>query len=501
MLRIAERVLREGDVRSATRGEDLRPEHARDLLRAWLEAIAFEGDEAALLAWLESDAFSHRGLHRTARRAHERKLLAAIAEASAIATDGGDLARAAHSLFDACLAVVPYAPATAFLASERAKLTAPSGEPPRVALVADGLGSMHGVTHTLEEIRERGVPGFEVEIIGTDPNVDRRLAAVADIEIPFYRGLSVGVPTLPAIVEALSEGRYDAVHLCSPGPAGVGAALVARMTGVPVVGSYHTELAAYAGLRSGDARLEQAMSAGLSLFYGSCDLVLSPSPASDESLRLLGVAPERTQRWERGVDISRFSPTRRVPGLFPGELNVLYAGRQSNEKGADLLVDAFLAARQRDPRLHLVLAGGGPEEAALRDRLGGPATFLGWLQGDELARAYASADAFLFASQTDTFGQVILEAQASGLPVVAVAEGGPAGLIEQRRTGILCPPTAQALASALTELAAAPDLRSALGSTAAAAVRSRTWERTLEQLADGYNRALSTDRRGIRRAA
>ena len=83
------------------------------------------------------------------------------------------------------------------------------------------------------------------------------------------------------------------------------------------------------------------------------------------------------------------------------------------------------AARERDPRLHLVLAGGGPEEDALRERLGEHATFLGWLEGDELARAYASADVFLFASRTDTFGQVLLEAQASGLPVVAVAEGGP----------------------------------------------------------------------------
>ncbi len=501
VLGIMERVLREGDVRSGTRGEDLRPEHARDLLRAWLEAIAFDGDEVALLDWLESDDFTHRGLHRTARRAHERKLLAALAEVNSIATDGGNLGRAAHSLFDACVAAVPYAPATAFLARERAKLTAPSGEPPRVALVADGVGSMHGVTHTLEEIRERGVPGFEVEVIGTDPKVDRRLAAVADVEIPFYSGLSVGVPTLPAIVEMLSEGRYDVVHLCSPGPAGVGAAIVARMTRLPVVGSYHTELAAYAGLRSGEARLEQAMNAALGLFYGSCDLVLSPSEASDESLRLLGAVPERTQRWERGVDVSRFSPARRVPGLFPGELNVLYAGRQTHEKGADLLADAFLLARERDSRLHLVLAGGGPEEEALRDRLGDAATFLGWLGGDELARTYASADAFLFASRTDTFGQVILEAQASGLPVVAVAEGGPAGLIEQRRTGILCPPVASALASALIELAAAPGLRAALGTTAAATVRSRTWDRALRQLADGYNRALAADGRRMRRAA
>ena len=83
---------------------------------------------------------------------------------------------------------------------------------------------MHGVTHTLDEIQARGVPGFEVEVVGTDPNVDRRLPAVREVEIPFYAGLQVGVPSLPAIVETLAEGRYDVVHLVSPGPCGVAAA-------------------------------------------------------------------------------------------------------------------------------------------------------------------------------------------------------------------------------------------------------------------------------------
>ena len=137
-------------------------------------------------------------------------------------------------------------------------------------------------------------------------------------------------------------------------------------------------------------------------------------------------------------------------------MRVLYAGRLTREKGVDLLADAFLAARARDPRLELVLAGGGPEEDALRARLGGAARFLGWLEGDALARAYADADLFLFCSQTDTFGQVVLEAQASGLPVVAVAAGGPAELIASGRTGVLCPPRASAIADAVAGLAASP---------------------------------------------
>ena len=99
----------------------------------------------------------------------------------------------------------------------------------------------------------------------------------------------------------------------------------------------------------------------------------------------------------------------------------------------------FLRARSRDQRLHLVIAGGGPEQQRLAERLGEHVTFLGWLEGEELARAYADADLFLFPSATDTFGQVILEAQASALPVVAVAEGGPLSLIDDDLDGAAAP--------------------------------------------------------------
>ncbi len=186
--------------------------------------------------------------------------------------------------------------------------------------------------------------------------------------------------------------------------------------------------------------------------------MLSPSSVSDARLRALGIDDAKIGRWDRGVDLGRFSPTLRTRAA-DGRVRVLYAGRLTKEKGVDLLADAFLAARARDPRLELVLAGGGPEEDALRARLGSAATFLGWLEGAELARAYADADLFLFCSQTDTFGQVVLEAQASGLPVVAVDAGGPAELIAAGRSGVLCPPRTSALADALSGLAAHPSSR------------------------------------------
>lgn len=489
VLEMVERVVREGQMRSTSLGGDLDASDAQTLLRTWLESVDL--GSADLLAMLQDDDFNHGELFRRARRAHERMLLEAVGEAVRAAHGEGSKARALSALFEACLPAVPYVPSVAFLAKEKEKLVRRDDPTRRVGLVADAIGSMHGVTRVLQEIRNRGVPGFEVEVIGTDPAVDRRLAAVAEVEMPFYAGLQIGLPTIPSLVETLAEGRYDLIHVCSPGPAGIGAALLARVMGIPVVGSYHTELASYAGLRSGDPALEAGMRFALGRFYASCDLVLSPSGATDESLRAVGVEPGRVMRWGRGVDVTRFSPEQRRQGLFPGELNVMYSGRLTKEKGADLLADAFLLAHERDPRLHLVLAGGGPEAEALRGQLGSRATFLGWLDGEDYARAYASSDLFLFASRTDTFGQVLLEAQASGLPVVAVAEGGPLELVTDGITGRLCAPEAEALASAVVELASRPGLRAAMSLNARSAAARRSWESSLAELAGAYSRSLA----------
>ena len=492
VLKIVERVMCEGDARQGSGAADLQDKDALALLRAWLLAMDLDVDEHKLLTQLQEGELGHADLDRRARRVHERKLAAVVHDTVASLEQGRlDGGAVALALFDACIPAIPYAAASAFLGREKAKLARSDGDRPRVALVADAIGSMHGVTHTIQQIRAHGVRGFDVEVIGTDADVDRRLSAVAEIDIPFYPGLEIGVPTVPAIVDALAEGRYDIVHVCSPGPAGIGAWLVARVLELPRVGSYHTELAAYAALRTGHAELEMLGNLGLGMFYAACDVVLSPSRASDDRLNQLGIPADRIRRWDRGVDLKRFDPAHRQHGLLPGEINVLYAGRLSREKGVDLLADAFLEARRRDPRLHLSLAGGGPEEELLRARLGEYATLLGWLSGDALARAYASADAFLFASSTETFGQVVLEAQASGLPVVAVDRGGPASLIEHGETGLLAPPDVNALADAVVSVTSTPLLSERISRGALAAVRGRSWEAALDRLAAAYRIALA----------
>ncbi len=488
---ILSRFMRDADARRGDDDEDsdLHPDDARMLLRAWRSGVGLDdhGDRD-LLALLQADDFDHRDLYRRARHVHRRRLRAVASDTAgrlAAVADGRDhaLGGLGESLLDAVVPVLPYVASAAFLGRERRKLQPPvDGELPRVALVADGIGSVHGVTHTLDTLRERGVPGFELDVIGTDPDVDARLPAVADCGLPGDGAMTVGVPTVPALVAQLAEGRYDAVHVVAPGPAGVAALIVAKLLELPVVGSFHTELGAYAAARTGDPELMVYIDLALGAFYGHADVVLSPSAQTDRTLERIGVAADRVSRWDRGVDLTRFRPDRRRPqraaALFRGATqadrvyadpdlaapdaspvdgerrHVLYAGRLTTEKGCDLLADAFLAARRRDPRLHLVLAGDGPERAALTRRLGDAATFLGWVRGDELADVYANADAFLFASETDTFGQVILEAQASGLPVIAVDAGGPQSLIADGVSGLLRAPDAVALADALVAVLA-----------------------------------------------
>lgn len=492
VMKMAERVIREGEAREGKVATDIGPDDARALLEAWLGSVGLELRGRELIEYLQADGFSHSDLYRRARRTHDRRLRRAVDEGAA-AVASGNFPSAMTGVFDALLPALPYAPATAFLGAEVGRQRNRSEEPRRVAVIADGIGSMHGVTHTIEQIRERGVPGFEVEVVGTDPGVDRRLPAATELEIPFYEGMALGVPGLPDLVETLAAGNYDLVHVTAPGPAGIAATLLSRVTGIPLLASYHTELASYAGLRSGDGGIEAIARGALGAFYGVPGVVLSPSPAADASLAGLGLDSARVRRWERGVDTERFDPAKARPDRYPGEIKVLYVGRLTSEKGVDLLAESFLRAQRSEPRLHLLLAGGGPEEGELRRRLGTTATFLGWLGGEQLAEAYASADVFLFASRTDTYGQVIIEAGASGLPVVAVAEGGPAALIENRHTGLLCRPDADHLAGALLQLAASPLLRRRLGASGAEAARRRSWERSMDQLAAGYQRLLAAE--------
>ena len=290
VLKIAQRVIDQGAAREGAVAADICPDDARRLLETWLDSVGLDLRGRALISHLQSDGFSHANLYRRARRAHERRLRSAVADGSRAVLEG-DPGSAFGGVFEALVPAIPYAPSAAFLGAEKAKLAGREGDR-RVAVIVDGIASMHGVTHTIEQIREYGVPGFEVDVVGTDAGVDRRLPAATELEVPFYEGLKLGVPGLTDLVETLAEGRYDLLHVTAPGPAGIAAMLLGRITGMPLVGSYHTELGAYAGMRTGDGGIEAMAQMAIAAFYNVPSVVLSPSPSADSSLAGLGVEKE-----------------------------------------------------------------------------------------------------------------------------------------------------------------------------------------------------------------
>ena len=337
-------------------------------------------------------------------------------------------------------------------------------------------------------------------MVGTDRNVDRRLPAAAEVEVPFYAGLEIGVPSLPGMVEVLAEGRFDLVTSPRPGPRGVIATLIARIMELPVLGSWHTELGAYAGLRSSSKELEVGVDAALRSSTASALGCCPPSPASDSSLRPPGrrARPHRPLGPRGGP--SRFDPALRDPAL-PGRSRCSTSGGRPRRRGPSCWPTPSCGPTRRIPGCTCCWAA-APEEGYRRERLGDSATFLGWLEGDDLPRAYASADIFLFTSRTDTFGQVLVEAGASGLPVVAVAEGGPTSIVADGETGRLCAADPELIAAALLQLGRtlppiAPSSAARAWRPPGRAPGRPRWP----QLADGYAAVLepepsSTDRPG-----
>jgi glycosyltransferase involved in cell wall biosynthesis len=259
---------------------------------------------------------------------------------------------------------------------------------------------------------------------------------------------------------------------------------------VPVVGSYHTELGPYALHLTRDVLVSQAIDLWVDWFYRRCDVVLAPTSAVAESLRARGYPS--VELWGRGVDTSVFRGDRRSEELRRtlldgGSQLILSVGRISHEKRLSVLLDAFAQVRAGCPQARLLVVGDGPAREELELSAPPDVRFLGELRGVELANVYAAADVFCFPSTTDTFGQVMLEAAASGLPVVAAATGGASELVAHGETGLLVrPDDAAALAAALTQLLDDGVLCERLGAEGLVRARRRSWADAHNQLLQAY---------------
>lgn len=312
------------------------------------------------------------------------------------------------------------------------------------------------------------------------------------IGIPFYREMKMYVPRWRQYLRRVQEDGIQVLHLTTPGPLGLTALWVAAQTKLPMVGSFHTDLAAYTELLSGSPRLGRWMREYMRWLYGRCQRVLAPSAATRALLIAAKSRADRIDIWSRGVDTTLFSPAKRSERLreqwrvSDRRPALLYVGRLSREKGLELMPEMTRRLRALGLEHRLVFTGDGPMRRELADRCP-DAVFTGALGREAVAEVFASADLFVFPSETDTAGNVVLEAQASGLPVVVSGTGGPRENIRPGQTGLVCDrPLADAWVSAIAPTLSNPSSRLMMGRAAREYAESRRWDVALEPLYRAY---------------
>jgi glycosyltransferase involved in cell wall biosynthesis len=261
--------------------------------------------------------------------------------------------------------------------------------------------------------------------------------------LPEYPELKLHFPPVLDVIDYFEREEFTRIHVSTPGTVGLLALSIAKLMDFPIAGTYHTDIPQYVRSLTSDEILERAAWGFMIWFYGQMDEVMVPSASTRAQLIERGLAAEKTRPLPRLVDVENFSPVRRDPGFwdrYAGTegLKFLYVGRVSREKNLELLAEAFREIRREKVPAQLVIIGDGPFKRDLQEMLRGlPVIFTGFLAGENLATAYASADVFVFPSTTDTFGNVVLEAQASGLPVIVSDGGGPKELMLDKSTGLV----------------------------------------------------------------
>jgi glycosyltransferase involved in cell wall biosynthesis len=320
----------------------------------------------------------------------------------------------------------------------------------KIALFTDTLDEINGVAITIRRLidiaRTRGI---ELTVITSSPNPTgyengvMNFRSVGDFVLPEYPELKLHFPPVLDVIDYFEREEFTRIHVSTPGTVGLLALSIAKLMDFPIAGTYHTDIPQYVRSLTSDEILERAAWGFMIWFYGQMDEVMVPSASTRTQLIERGLPAEKTRPLPRWVDVGNFSPDHRDPGFWDRYgssegLKILYVGRVSREKNLELLAEAFVALRGERVAAQLVIIGDGPFKVELQEILQGyPVIFTGFLEGQSLATAYASADIFAFPSTTDTFGNVVLEAQASGLPVIVSDGGGPKELMLDGITGLV----------------------------------------------------------------
>ena len=320
---------------------------------------------------------------------------------------------------------------------------------------------------------------------------------VGRFTMPEYPSLTMAYPPLLDMLAYCYEHRFHCILSATPGPVGLAGLAISRILKLPFHGTYHTAFPQYVAALTEDAALEEGCWRYMSWFYNQMAVIYAPSEATRTELAVRGIDPGKIVTYPRGVDTERFHPDKRN-GFYrkyrvEGRLKLLYVGRVSKEKGMDVLAAAFAGACRIRHNLQLVVVGEGPYLEEMKRTLKGlPLLCTGVLEGESLAQAYASADIFVFPSATDTFGNVVLEAQASGLPVIVTDQGGPCENMLPNETGLVVEAgNPDSLLRAILHLHDSPERIEYMRKKARSAMRERTFDATFLKTWDIFHASVA----------
>ncbi len=409
---------------------------------------------------------------------------------------------------NAVYAKLSAAPAGTCFNNFRVAMPLPTARVPRAAAAPQRLGLRvalftgaynhiaDGVSLTLNRlVAYLTAQGFDVRVFAPTSDTPAlehagTLVPVPSLPLPGRPEYRLSAGLTPRLRKEVLAFAPDVIHIATPDVVGFQALRLAKKHGIPVVSTYHTHFSSYLSYY-GVGWLESALWRYARWFYEKCDEVYVPSQSMLDVLRAHGIRGN-LGIWARGVDTERFNPERRSDawraehGFGPDEVVVSFVGRLVWEKGLTVYADVIEGLEARGIPHRSLVVGDGPARADLEARLENT-VFTGHLAGTDLAVAHASGDVFVFPSETETFGNVTLEAMASGVPTVCADATGSASLVTSGETGFLVPPRdSQAFFAATEALVLDADLRAQMGRAALEKARGFAWKKILRQMHEHY---------------
>jgi glycosyltransferase involved in cell wall biosynthesis len=398
----------------------------------------------------------------------------------------------------------------------------------RVALFTDTLNDVNGVSRFIRNVGDQAAAAnSELHILTSTrlpppPRGERafihNIAPLFAGPMPGYPQLELALPHRAAMIRAAERLAPDVIHVSTPGPVGTLGRRFAARRGLPLLGTYHTDFPAYIDHLFGLDAVTWLCSAHMSWFYHRFHRVFTRSMDYAVSMERLGIRSENIVKLLPGIDTDVFHARFRDPagriwsrlaplGVRERSVKILYVGRVSIEKNLPMLAKVWPAARAACARAgadaQLIIVGDGPYRSQMQSELAAhDAIFLGFRYGEELSTIYASSDIFVFPSTTDTLGQVVMESQSVGLPVIVTDQGGPSEVVDHERTGFVLPATDAAhplWVSTIVRLATDAALRQRMGEAAKAKMAPMTIRHSFDHFWSVHEEAAASTVRASHR--